>query len=311
MSSFPTLSHFETLHPGGGMVATALVAGALLSTEFIAPRLRKRETDTSLIEISSSTVLAFGGLKHASANFMRPYMEPTLGAIGSVRYPRQGLDLTVIGRAMGDHFSGLPAQSSCAIAGQSLGFKTFLGALRRTIELGGTVPQLDTIWGVSSPKDSADITNSKPYRFLPAIASRVGGVVFQVAGDALTEVFPAENRRAAFRRAVYRACYEQAEMQNPRQWATQLGLAYHRDEHDIDFLARHGAIGEHTTCKLAYFEDDPVINSHQASERLASDLSATGANVEIVMLKGMQHAELANLPETFWQRENRCIVQNK
>lgn len=303
MSSYSTFSQIETFHPGGGVLAGALLAGALLSTEFIAPRLLGREIETSLIEGSSSTVLAFGGLKHASANCMRPYMEPTLGVVGSVRYPRQGLDLSVIGKAMGQHFSALPAQSSCAIAGQSLGFKTFLGALRKTVELGGTVPRLDTIWGVSSPKDSADITNSTPYRFLPAIASRVGGVVFQFAGDTLTEVFPAEHRREAFRRAVYRVRYEHAEMQNPRQWATQFGLAYQKDERDIDFLARHGAIGEHTTCKLAYFEDDPVIHSSQASERLARDLTAVGARVEVVMLKGTQHGELAALPETFWHRE--------
>ena len=310
MSSLSALDHFESYRPGSGVAATAVVAGVVLGLEVLAPHLRKNTSGT-YINGEAGETYAFDGLRCANADTLKQLLEPTIGPVDSIHYsPKEGVSSDSIAEALRIRFQKKGYQRPINLIGRSLGLVAGLAGLEQCARNGVPVPPINSIRGISSPRDYLDVKNGDKYRHLPIIAGRVGGFLTKVTGVIVTDLWSSDDRLKDLFQCVDYLISHYGDIQSPKQWSTHLKMAYTASQLRFDSLVECGALTPETQVVLAYERDDTVVKAPQAAARWCAELAAFGISVDVQMGESNRHADMSKVNPTFWHSNTKVYSTN-
>jgi hypothetical protein len=254
-------------------------------------------------------VFVFPGLKCANAEFLRVPLAQYLGQTVSVAYAQRGLDPEEIGTNLTEELAKREL-SSFRLVGHSLGLVTALLSLQKAVEAGRRVTPVTEIWALGSPYSDADIRNADKYQRLPAVVGSLGGVICKYGGAVITDTWNMPHPLHHLAGNVHNALAHHADIQNPRQWASQLQLAYEvRKMLNLSVLADAGVLGNHTRVHLGYDRDDKVIFGERAAEYGEDSFEKVGAKVMSQMNALGTHADAEAFGSEYWLGVDRATLQ--
>ncbi len=281
-------------HQRGGIAAfLALAAGAAVVSEVAAPAIWNRKGQTTF-NGSGSTVI-FPGLKCANADFLVGPVETMFGeSATSTHYARSGLCVDEIGERLSEKLESIP-QRGWRLVGHSLGTKTALYAIEAALNQGRPIKPITEMWIHSSPLHKTDIIGADNYERLPSIFQFVGGRISKLVGTVLTDTWNMPNPLSHVMCQVRETVLHDKEIQNSRQWATQLAIGLSPRPIDFDLMARTGVIGPNTNVYGIYHGGDQVVAAERAWSNIATRLGGVGARCHLYMDEKPIHVDASDL----------------